>query len=208
MLDIYEGFAKGKALDMSQGGQILNYDGKITGTKDYSDIAGADVVVVTSGFPRQPGMSREDLIGKNADIISQVGAGIRDHAPDSMINRAHAPAQFLDSWAKSCILPARAIVRVPMTQDLHPEYTPVIFQDMRTGNQFITRSTANSGKTESLDGVDHFVISIGVTAYSQPFFTGQKQFVDTEGRIDKFQKRFGAVRRAKKPVRSEEKPES
>ncbi|MDE0596686.1 MAG: type B 50S ribosomal protein L31 [Akkermansiaceae bacterium] len=95
-----------------------------------------------------------------------------------------------------------------MKQDLHPEYNPVIFQDMSTGKQFITRSTAKSGKTESVDGVDHFVISIGVTADSHPFFTGQKQFVDTEGRIDKFQKRFGAVRRAKKPVRSEEKPES
>jgi large subunit ribosomal protein L31 len=93
-----------------------------------------------------------------------------------------------------------------MKQDLHPEYNPVIFQDMSTGKQFITRSTAKSGKTESVDGVDHFVISIGVTADSHPFFTGQKQFVDTEGRIDKFQKRFGAVRRAKKPVRSEEKP--
>ena len=71
LLDIYEGFAKGKALDMSQGGQVLNYDGKITGTSKYEDISGADVVVVTSGFPRQPGMSREDLIGKNAEIISE-----------------------------------------------------------------------------------------------------------------------------------------
>ena len=95
MLDIYEGFAKGKALDMSQGGQILNYDGKITGTKDYSDIAGADVVVVTSGFPRQPGMSREDLIGKNADIISQVGIGIRDHAPDSIIVMVTNPLDLM-----------------------------------------------------------------------------------------------------------------
>mgnify|MGYP002525111938 CR=1 FL=1 len=82
MLDIYEGFAKGKALDMSQGGQILNYDGKISGTKDYTDIAGADVVVVTSGFPRQPGMSREDLIGKNADIISEVGARSEEHTSE------------------------------------------------------------------------------------------------------------------------------
>ena len=80
---------------MSQGGQILNYDGKITGTKDYSDIAGADVVVVTSGFPRQPGMSREDLIGKNADIISQVGAGIRDHAPDSIIVMVTNPLDLM-----------------------------------------------------------------------------------------------------------------
>ena len=81
LLDIFEGFAKGKALDMSQNSNVLNYDGTITGTADYNDIAGSDVVVVTSGFPRKPGMSREDLIGKNAEIISQVGAGIRDHAP-------------------------------------------------------------------------------------------------------------------------------
>ena len=85
LLDIYEGFAKGKALDMSQGGQVLNYDGRVTGTKDYADIADSDVVVVTSGFPRQPGMTREDLIGKNADIVSQVGEGIRQHAPNSIV---------------------------------------------------------------------------------------------------------------------------
>ena len=95
MLDIYEGFAKGKALDMSQGGQVLNYDGKITGTKDYTDIAGADVVVVTSGFPRKPGMSREDLVGRNADIISEVGAGIRDHAPDSVIVMVTNPLDLM-----------------------------------------------------------------------------------------------------------------
>jgi len=95
LLDIYEGFAKGKALDMSQGGQILNYDGKISGTKDYEDIAGADVVVVTSGFPRKPGMTREDLVGKNADIISQVGQGIRDHAPDSVIVMVTNPLDLM-----------------------------------------------------------------------------------------------------------------
>ena len=86
-----------------------------------------------------------------------------------------------------------------MHRDLNPDYSPVIFQDMSTGKQYVTRSTAKSDRVEQVDGVDHFVISIGVTADSHPFFTGQKQFVDTEGRIDKFQKRFGAVRRAKKP---------
>lgn len=95
LLDIYEGFAKGKALDMSQGGQVLNYDGKITGTSKYEDISGADVVVVTSGFPRQPGMSREDLIGKNAEIISQVGAGIRDYAPDSVVIMVTNPLDLM-----------------------------------------------------------------------------------------------------------------
>ena len=95
LLDIYEGFAKGKALDMSQGGRVLNYDGRITGTKDYADIAGSDVVVVTSGFPRQPGMTREDLIGKNADIVSQVGKGIREHAPDSVIVMVTNPLDLM-----------------------------------------------------------------------------------------------------------------
>lgn len=85
LLDIFEGFAKGKALDMSENATVLNYDGRVTGTSDYADIAGSDVVVVTSGFPRKPGMTREDLIGKNAEIVAQVGAGIREHAPDCVI---------------------------------------------------------------------------------------------------------------------------
>ncbi|MBT4406846.1 MAG: malate dehydrogenase [Euryarchaeota archaeon] len=95
MLDIFEGFAKGKALDMSQDGQVLNYDGNITGTADYADIAGSDVVVVTSGFPRQPGMSREDLIGKNAEIVKQVGEGIREHAPNAVIIMVTNPLDLM-----------------------------------------------------------------------------------------------------------------
>lgn len=70
---------------------------------------------------------------------------------------------------------------------------------MTTGKRFVTRSTAKSAKVEQIDGVDHYIISMGVTSDSHPFFTGQKQFVDTAGRIDKFQKRFGSVRRAGKP---------
>ena len=85
LLDIFEGFAKGKALDMSQNATVLNYNGTVTGTANYEDIAGSDVVVVTSGFPRQPGMTREDLIGKNAEIVAQVGQGIKEHAPDSVV---------------------------------------------------------------------------------------------------------------------------
>ena len=95
LLDIYEGFAKGKALDMSQGGRVLNYDGRVTGTKNYEDIANSDVVVVTSGFPRQPGMTREDLIGKNADIVSQVGEGIRNHAPNAIVVMVTNPLDLM-----------------------------------------------------------------------------------------------------------------
>jgi large subunit ribosomal protein L31 len=86
-----------------------------------------------------------------------------------------------------------------MKSDLHPKYNPVVFVDMTTGARFRTRSTKSSEKIENIDGVDHFLISSGVTSDSHPFFTGQKQFVDTEGRIDKFQKRFGSVRRVGKP---------
>tara|TARA_B100001250_G_scaffold134775_1_gene115228 strand:- start:130 stop:1110 length:981 start_codon:yes stop_codon:yes gene_type:complete len=95
LLDIFEGFAKGKALDMSQNSNVLNYDGTITGTADYADIAGSDVIVVTSGFPRKPGMTREDLIGKNAEIVQQVGAGIKGHAPDATIIMVTNPLDLM-----------------------------------------------------------------------------------------------------------------
>ena len=85
-----------------------------------------------------------------------------------------------------------------MKANLHPDYHPVVFVDITTGQRFITSSTAKSAKTEVIDGVEHYVISCGITSDSHPFFTGKNQFVDTEGRIHKFQKRFGAVRRAKK----------
>ncbi len=86
-----------------------------------------------------------------------------------------------------------------MKKELHPHYHPVVFVDMTTGTRFVTRSTKTSDKKETIDGVEYNVISMGVTSDSHPFFTGQKQFVDTEGRIDKFQKRFGSVRRVGKP---------
>lgn len=86
-----------------------------------------------------------------------------------------------------------------MKPNLHPKYHPVIFVDMTTGTRFVSRSTKTSDRKEVIDGVEHYVVSIGVTSDSHPFYTGQKQFVDTAGRIDKFQKRFGTVRRAAKP---------
>ena len=95
LLDIFEGFAKGKALDTSQNSNVLNYDGTITGTADYADIAGSDVIVVTSGFPRKPGMTREDLIGKNAEIVQQVGTGIKGHAPDATIIMVTNPLDLM-----------------------------------------------------------------------------------------------------------------
>jgi large subunit ribosomal protein L31 len=94
-----------------------------------------------------------------------------------------------------------------MKKDLHPKYNPVVFVDMTTGARFVTRSTKSSEKKEVIDGVEYSVVSIGITSDSHPFFTGKAQFIDTEGRIDKFQKRFGAVRRVGKP-KAEAAPEA
>lgn len=86
LLDIKEGVAEGKALDMTQTAALLGFDTKITGsTNDYSKTAGSSVVVVTSGLPRKPGMTREELIGTNANIVKGVAQNILQHSPDAII---------------------------------------------------------------------------------------------------------------------------
>jgi malate dehydrogenase len=85
LFDIAEGMPQGKALDLSQCGPVEGFDAKITGTNDYADIAGADVVIVTAGVPRKPGMSRDDLLGINLKVMQAVGAGIKEHAPEAFV---------------------------------------------------------------------------------------------------------------------------
>ena len=86
LLDIKEGIAEGKALDMTQTAALLGFDTRITGsTNDYAKTAGSDVVVITSGLPRKPGMTREELIGTNANIVKSVTENILKHSPDAII---------------------------------------------------------------------------------------------------------------------------
>jgi malate dehydrogenase len=86
LLDIKEGVAEGKAQDMMQTATLLGFDTKITGsTNDYSKTAGSDVVVITSGLPRKPGMTREELIGVNAGIVKGVCENILKHSPNAII---------------------------------------------------------------------------------------------------------------------------
>ncbi len=86
LLDIKEGIAEGKALDMKQASCFLSMDTKITGTTgDYSKTAGSDVVVITSGIPRKPGMTREELIGVNAGIVKDVAANVLKYSPDAIM---------------------------------------------------------------------------------------------------------------------------
>jgi malate dehydrogenase len=86
LLDIKEGLAEGKAQDMMQTAALLGFDTRITGsTNDYSKTAGSDVVVITSGIPRKPGMTREELIGTNANIVKGVTESILKHSPNAII---------------------------------------------------------------------------------------------------------------------------
>ena len=86
LLDIKEGISEGKSLDMMQTATLLGFDSRITGvTNDYSATAGSDVVVITSGIPRKPGMTREELIGVNAGIVKGVAKSILDYSPNAII---------------------------------------------------------------------------------------------------------------------------
>jgi malate dehydrogenase len=86
LLDIKEGYAEGKAMDLMQTASLNGFDTKITGsTNDYSKTAGSDIAVITSGIPRKPGMTREELIGINAGIVKTVSSSIIEHSPNAII---------------------------------------------------------------------------------------------------------------------------
>ncbi|MBT4203973.1 malate dehydrogenase [Hyphomicrobiales bacterium] len=85
LFDIADGIPQGKALDLSQASTIEGFDSSLKGTSSYKDIADSDVVIVTAGVPRKPGMSRDDLLGINLKVMSAVGEGIKKYAPDSFV---------------------------------------------------------------------------------------------------------------------------
>jgi malate dehydrogenase len=85
MIDIVENLPQGKALDMMQAGPILGFDTKVIGSNDFASMRDSDVVIMTAGYPRKPGMSREDLIGQNTPIMKDVAAKIKEYAPDSIV---------------------------------------------------------------------------------------------------------------------------
>ena len=85
LIDIVEGLPQGIALDMRQSAPVVGFEPRITGTNDYADTAGSDVVVITAGLPRQPGMSRMDLLGKNAGIVRDVVERIAHGSPEAIV---------------------------------------------------------------------------------------------------------------------------
>jgi len=112
LLDIKEGLAEGKAQDMMQTAALLGFSTRITGsTNDYSKTAGSDVVVITSGIPRKPGMTREELIGTNANIVKHVTENILQHSPNAIIIVISNPMDTMTYLAlKSSGLPKNRVI--------------------------------------------------------------------------------------------------
>ncbi len=111
LFDVFGGVAAGKALDIMQSAPVEGFDARMSGTSDYAAIAGSDVVIVTAGFPRMPGMSRDDLLAKNAEVIGTVADGIRQHAPDAFVIVITNPLDIMVSvMQRRSGLPARKVV--------------------------------------------------------------------------------------------------
>ena len=111
LFDIADGVPQGKALDLAQASPVAGFDANVAGASDYAAINGADVVIVTAGIPRQPGMSRDDLLNINLGVVAKVGAGIREHAPDAFVICITNPLDVM-VWAlqKASGLPTNRVV--------------------------------------------------------------------------------------------------
>jgi malate dehydrogenase len=111
LFDIIEGVPGGKGLDIGQSGAIEGFDMNLKPTNAYADIAGADVIIITAGVPRKPGMSRDDLLGINLKVMEQAGQGIRQYAPNAFVIVITNPLDAM-VWAlqKACGLPTSKVV--------------------------------------------------------------------------------------------------
>ncbi|MEM7426758.1 MAG: malate dehydrogenase [Pseudomonadota bacterium] len=111
IFDIVDGLPQGKALDLAESSPVEGFDSRLSGTQKYAGIEGADVVIVTAGVPRKPGMSRDDLLEINLKVMSQVGAGIAKYAPDAFVICITNPLDAM-VWAlrESCGLPHNMVV--------------------------------------------------------------------------------------------------
>ena len=103
LIDIIEGMPQGKALDLAEAAPVLGADAALAGSNDLADVAGSDVVVITAGLPRKPGMSRDDLLKKNAAIVGGVVDAVKQHAPDSILVIVSNPLDVMTylAWKRS-----------------------------------------------------------------------------------------------------------
>ncbi len=111
MVDIIEGMPQGKGLDMAESAPLEGFDVKVWGTNDYADIEGAEIVVITAGVPRKPGMSREDLLGTNAKIVKEVTEKVKQYAPDAIVIMVTNPLDVMTylAWKVMGVEPRRVV---------------------------------------------------------------------------------------------------
>ncbi|MBT6307491.1 MAG: malate dehydrogenase [Rhodospirillaceae bacterium] len=111
LFDIVDGIPQGKALDIAEASPVEGFDASVLGANDYSEIAGADVVIVTAGIARKPGMSRDDLIGTNTKVMHSVGEGIKNNCPDAFVICITNPLDVMVGvLQKACGLPTNKVV--------------------------------------------------------------------------------------------------
>lgn len=103
LLDINEGSAKGKALDLAEAAPVMNFNSNVQGTSQYQDIANSDVIIITAGMARKPGMSRDDLLKTNAGIMKKVCQGIKENAPESIVIVVSNPLDAMAFVAKETL---------------------------------------------------------------------------------------------------------
>ncbi len=111
LFDVASGIAKGKALDIAQSSSVDGFNVKLSGTDDYKDIKDSDVIIITAGVPRKPGMSRDDLLGINLKIIKQVAQGVKENAPNAFVICITNPLDVMVmAFQKFSDLPANKVV--------------------------------------------------------------------------------------------------
>ncbi len=109
MVDVAEGVPQGKALDLMESGPVIGYDSKITGTNGYDETAGSDIIVITAGLARKPGMSRDDLLAANGDIVKKVAEETGKRSPKAFMIVVTNPMDVMAYVAmKACGFPERA----------------------------------------------------------------------------------------------------
>ena len=147
LFDVVDGVPQGKALDLSQSAPVEGYVPKFKGTNEYAELKDADVVIVTAGIPRKPGMSRDDLIEINLKVMEQVGAGLRKYAPEAFVICVTNPLDAM-VWAlqKTSGLPRNKVVgmAVQMNDSGRRKFSAAEMLD-NSRLKFIVSASSNGG---------------------------------------------------------------
>jgi len=138
LFDIIEGVPGGKSLDIWQAGAVEGFDAKYKPTNAYADIEGADVIVITAGVPRKPGMSRDDLLSINIKVMDQAGAGIKKYAPNAFVIVITNPLDAM-VWAlqKACGLPKNRVIGMAGVLDT-ARYRTFLAEEMKVSVEDVT----------------------------------------------------------------------